>query len=408
MPRRRRMRRDFGSNEPAGRGKRRLRWVADMRDGRGRCRHSKTIRGTKTDGDRYLAKVQAMYDVDPLTLRPGQGAPCPTVGEAWERWVMPELLAMNAAYLADPSPSRRGARDKLKTSSLDMYRSTWRLHVSPRWAEVRASDVTYYDVQAWLDGLTTQTARRGLSLLRMAMAAVARNGLMDANVTRDEFRIPTGQRRADHGAWPLEELNRILPWARGELCEAALILAAFGGARTGECLSPRVGEVEAVERGGMTFAAVPIRRQVSAKGEVSAEDDMKNAYSARWTVVPPPWSARLLELRDEARARGDVWLSDRGDGTPIGQRKVGESFRRVLEASGAEPRQFRALRRSWRSWMASKGVSREVMERMMGHSDGSVTSRHYLVMDAGAIVEELCRAFDWSKIALSWDKLGRD
>lgn len=408
MSRKRRMRRDFGSNEPAGRGKRRLRWVADMRDGRGRCRHSKTIRGTKTDGDRYLARVQAMYDVDPLTLPPGAGRPCPTVGEAWETWVLPELRSMEAAYRADPRPSERGKRDRMKTSTLAQALSTWRRHVGPRWAEVRASDVTYSDVQAWLDTKTEMVGKRALTQLRLVLSTIVRNGLLDRNVARDDFRMPTAAKRYDHGLWTLEELDEVLwPAFWGEPAEAAFILSAFDGARTGECLAPRLDEIGAMERGGMTFAVVPFRRQVHNDGSVSVESDLKNRWSPRVTVLPPPWSLRVLQLRDEALARGETWLSDRGDGTPMSQQALRRSYYKCLDGAGADRRQFRALRRSWRSWISSKGISTEILEKMMGHSDGSTTSRFYLQADAGTICEELARAHDWSGITLSWDKLGR-
>ena len=50
-------RNSWGCNEPAGRGKRRLRFWADMRDGKGYRRFSKTIRGTQRDGDDELRRL---------------------------------------------------------------------------------------------------------------------------------------------------------------------------------------------------------------------------------------------------------------------------------------------------------------------------------------------------------------
>lgn len=44
---------------------------------------------------------------------------------------------------------------------------------------------------------------------------------------------------------------------------------------------------------------------------------------------------------------------------------------------------------------------------MMGHSDGSTTSRYYLQANAQSLADELSRANDWAKMP-GWDILGRE
>lgn len=380
-------------------GYRRLRYWADLHDGRGYARHSKTIRGTYRDGQRELARLQVKY---------GDDHPCPTVGEVWDLWVYPDMIKMHEAYLADPSPSERGKRDKMKTSTLNQHRSTWKVHVAPRWENVPISGVRYSDIQQWLDTKTEKPASRSLVMLRLILRYCVRNGEIERNVADDDFRMPTaGIKRDDHGKWTMDELNEKM-WKAvwGKPCEAAFILSAFDGARTGECLAPKVVEVETITANGMTFAVVPFNRQVDNDGHVSAESDLKNKWSPRVTVLPPPWSHRLLQLRDEAMERGEIWLSDRGDHIPMSQRMMRRDFFRCIAQTDVEKRDFRALRRSWRSWISNKGISSEILEKMMGHSSGSTTSRFYLKADAELIVEEMARAYDWNKIQVSWDILG--
>lgn len=305
-------RRDFGSNDPAGKGKRRLRWVADMRDGRGRVRHSRTIRGTKRDGDRMLAALQLKYSdnrgIFDVTLPAAMIPPSITVGDAWERWVLPDMLKMEEAYRADPSPAERGKRDKMKTSTLRQHQSTWRVHVGPRWADVPVSEIRYSDIQRWLDdGMTEKPAMKGLVMLRLIMRYCVRNEVIPSNAAEDSFRMPTtAKRHDDHGVWSLEELNEALwPQMHGEACEAAFILSAFDGARTGECLAPRLDEIERLESGGLVFAVVPFLRQVMPSGRVSEDSDLKNRWSPRITVLPPPWSCECCSwpMRAENAAR---------------------------------------------------------------------------------------------------------
>lgn len=252
MPRK--QRRDFGSNESAGPGKRRLRWRADMHDGRGYARRSKAIRGTRADDSRFLASMELKY---------GDDLPCPTIGQAREVWALPDMVEMNKAYLADPKPAERGQRYKMKSSTLRQHLSTWCAHVGPRWENVTATGVRYSDVQQWLDTKTRKVAGRCLVMLRLILRYCVRNGEISHNVAEDDYRMPLAGKTYNHGVWSLEE------------------------------------------------------------------------------------------LRDEAQARREVWLSDDGCGEPLSQRAVRRDFQRAQEEAGVRSLQYRALRRSWCSWVAT-------------------------------------------------------
>lgn len=79
MPRQRRS--SWGSNEDAGRGRRRIRYWADLHDGRGYRRVSETIEGSRRDGDEALAMRRVRHSAD---------APVPTLAQAYELWWLPE------------------------------------------------------------------------------------------------------------------------------------------------------------------------------------------------------------------------------------------------------------------------------------------------------------------------------
>ena len=397
MPRKR-SRSTWGTNEDAGNGRRRLRYWADLHDGRGYTRHSMTIVGSRRDGDETLARLRVEHLRD---------APCPTVGEAWELWYRPDCDRALAVWERERRPGKRGESMKPQTHMQVM--STWRAHVGPRWADVPASGVRYSDVQEWLLTKTEQVAKRCLSMLRGILRLCVLNEVLDRNVAEHEYRMPSRAARADHGVWSLEELDEVLwPAVWGRPCEPMFLLSAFGSCRTGECLAPMLEEIESVETPGMTLAVVPILRQVYNEGGVSDDEDLKNQWSPRTVVIPEPWSLRVLQLRNEGLARGEVWLSDDGLGEPMPQKRVRRDFYAALRDAGVPVRQPRALRRSWRSWMAVTGVSREVMEKMMGHVGEGTTGRHYLRLDAELISRELLRAMGGEKIEVGWDFLGPD
>lgn len=161
MPRKRRQRSSWGSNEPAGRGRRRLRYPADTGDGTGYRRHSMTIEGSRKDGDDKLAELRTMYGSRRSGVAP---RPKPiTIGEAYERWYLPDIQARLDSYLRNPRPGRRG--ELVKPNTFEMSKSTWRRHVRPRWEGIPAKDVTYDGLQSWLDEKSYQQASRCLSMI---------------------------------------------------------------------------------------------------------------------------------------------------------------------------------------------------------------------------------------------------
>jgi len=62
-------------------------------------------------------------------------------------------------------------RGHMKPSGFRSYDSAWRVHVEPRWADVRLSDIRYSDVQAWVADLS---GKRGPVIVRFAHAVLAR------------------------------------------------------------------------------------------------------------------------------------------------------------------------------------------------------------------------------------------
>lgn len=387
----------WGSNAPARRkGYRVLRYWADTGDGRGYMRHTMTVKGGKRAGDSVLRDLWSRYKDCARSV---------TVREAYERWFLPDMQRKLDSYLANPRPGRRG--ELVKPGTFDQTLSTWRKHVEPRWGDVPVADVGYADIQDWINGKTAQPAIRSLSLLRGILRFALMADEVDRNVATFDYVMPTASTIRGSDIWTLDELvNEVWPAVHGRICEPAFILSAFDSCRTGEALAPRLDEITECRVDGMMLACVPLLRQVSNRGKISVEGDLKNEWSPRSTVLPEPWSARVLQLRDRALARGETWLSDNGLGEPIGQVVMRRDFRNALTSAGVEPKQFRALRRSWRSWIAGMGISSEILEKMMGHVGDGTTGRHYLRLTEDLIKKEIARAFTERPIKIAWDILG--
>ena len=314
-------------------------------DERGYRRHCVTVRGTRQDVEDRRAE---------LMLAHSQEAPCPTVGELWERWYLHSM-------------ERRVEAGDLAPKTLDQYKSAWRRHVEPRWGQASCDAVRPLEVQQWLDTLGKSAATGSMDVLRPLMDYAVRYGIASSNPFREKYVMPATKsvQRKDKGIWTLEELGEV--WrdaALNQWWEAAFLLSAFGGLRVGESLGVRSEDVTDI--GGA--CAVSVRRQVLNNGSLS--DTLKNQQGYRTVAIPGKAGARLLGLADVAV---NGWLTGDGLGGHCAQRRLNKAWR---EAGTEHP--FRNLRNSWQTNMRwSLKVQPYFIETMMGHLTAGVTGQYY-------------------------------
>ena len=351
-------------------------WGKDPATGEYR-RRSCTVRGSRRDAERRRAELMVEHSED---------APCPTVGQAWERWYLPDL-------------ERRVSDGDASEATLRTYRFSWARVVEPRWAGVPLDAVRPLEVQQWLDRTSRSDAEAAMRILRPLGDYGVRFGAVAANPWRERYLMPSRStvRGRDRGSWTLAELGEL--WrgaALGQWWEAAFLLSAFGGLRTGEALGVLGSEV--YESRGC--AMVPVVRQVTPRG---ISDRLKTPQSRR--VVPMPGAAgtRILGL---AAAGG--FLAGDGLGGPSTRRVLGSAW----DSSGAG-HPFQNLRAAWQTWMRwEMRVEPWAIEAAMGHLAPGVTGRHYDRPQADAVAEVISEAYaarpydaGWSWA--EWDDLGR-
>lgn len=346
------------------------------------ARRSETVRGTRREAERRLAEIRSgMDETERGTRRVGRRV---TVGQAYERWWHPKA-------------EREVEAGERATQTLRQAESAWRRHVAPRWADVRVDDVTPLGVQEWLDGMTKMPAQAALGLLRRVLDLAVLYGHVGANVARNRYELPRSQASRPQGAYTAAQLSEVAAGVRGELCEPAVLLCAFGSCRTGEALGVMCGDVSFARERGQIVAVVEVRRQLRSDGEVS--DALKNRWSRRPVVIPEPWSLRLMDLVCERLTASEAWLSDDGLGRPISQYATLKSWSRAFSESGPlhhlPDLRMRALRRSWETYMRwDLGVAPERVEKMMGHVGHGVTGRHYDRPDARQFISTILDALE--------------
>lgn len=388
MPRKRK-RSSWGSEPELVRpGVYRIRYTADAGDGRGKTRRSETVYGTRRQADQRRNELRLLYE-----RQAGKPA-TPTVGEAWGRWVAPEI-------------DSEVASGELAANYRKSILSVWRRHVEPRWGKVAATGVTALDVKEWLDGKSGQTAVMCKVVLKRVMNTCLIYGVVDKNVMDVKIRLREEAPR-EKEIFRVGELESVARAMRGSPVEGAFILAQFGSCRVGESLGVMADEVSFDEvdvegYGTVPVATAPIVRQVdNATGE--PVDKLKNRQSKRHVVVAGPMGDRLRDVASEAVARGDVWLCDRGDGMPVNQRGLNKLWLGALEAAGLRRVRFQSLRNGWLTLVRwEMGYDRAIYERMMGHSVSGVTEKYYDSSSVGEFARYSAEAYARRPYADAWN-----
>lgn len=329
----------------------RLRYWAETPDGYRRV--SETVRGTRREAYDLLARRRLEHSAD---------APCPTVGEAYERWWLPD-------YRRGVEGGERGA------STLRNYESAWATRCGPRWADVPCDRVRPLEVQRWLLGMTLNQARSARSLLALVLDYAVRYGLVASNPFRERYVMPPRSTVCGHdrGIWTTEEVDGIADAVRGSWLEGAYLAQAYGGLRVGEALGLRPSDVSPAESHGVPAAMVEVRRQLTQSGDVS--ERLKTRESRRTVPVIGPRGARLAEV---AASCPGPWLSGDGLGGTTTQRVYTSALRRAMEGAGVPLHPVTSLRNSWQTRMRWElGVPPYIIEPIMGHLAPGVTGAYY-------------------------------
>lgn len=353
MTRGHRKRDSWGSITEIEKGKRYVIRYWASTDERGYRRCCETVRGTRAQAERRRAELMLEHSAD---------KPCPTLGQVYDRWYLPDRKRMHED-------------GDLSTKTMQQDASLWNAHVSPRWADVPCDQIKPLDIQQWITStLKGTTAPRALNLGKRVLEYAVRYECIPSNPMAVSYVMPSKSTvaRKDDYTWSLTELGEL--WtnhAYGKFWEAAFICAAFGSARVGESLAPKADDVWHTERNGVFVAVVPIRAQVSNTTK-QIDTELKTSWSPRDIVIPGKVGRRLVQIAEQNKGE---YLTSNGVGGFVQQWTLWDNWTREL---GDEAHPFKNLRKSWETftkWYLR--VPSEMVERMMGHVGQGVTGHHY-------------------------------
>lgn len=365
----------WGSITEVERGRRyRIRWWGKDGDGTYR-RMTCTVRGTRHEAEKRRSE---------LMLEHSDEAPCPTIGDVWERYAVPDL-------------ERRVEDGDVASNTLTQYTRWWAKHVEPRWGDVPCDSVRPLAVQQWISGLTLSQAQNATLVLRKAMDYAVRYEWCRSNPMREKYLMPSKSTvdRRDKGIWTLPELEHAWKRVWGTWMEPAFLLSAFGSARVGESLAPLACEVELRLVDDVPVAVVPIVRQVEHNGRRVASR-MKTDESSRVIVMAGKAATRLHEIANNTEP--SWYLTNDGFGGTVSQDRYTSNWKKL----GME-HPYRNLRNSWQTWMRwDMRVPVHFIEAMMGHKLKGTTGQYYDRPQADMFADVIADAYRRNPYDSGW------
>jgi len=340
------------------------RWRAHYRTPDGKQRN-KTFR-RKVDADRFLATVESSKIIgsfaDPALARL-------TMGEWSTRWLENQT--------------------HLKPSTHERYAGILREHIAPKWENVRLSDVSHADVQAWVTTLskfrspaTVRKVHRVLSLvLLMAVkdGRLARNAATGVNlprVVKSERQYLTHievERLAEACASCGQDViskHRRLSERRREDYRLIVLFLAYTGVRFGEMAALRVGRLDLLRRRAIIAESVTLVRSQQVFGTPKGHE--------RREVPIPPFLMEELKVHVADKQPEDiVFTGSRSGGAlraPVFHSAAFSASAAAIGKPGLHPHE---LRHTAASLAIASGADVKVVQQMLGHASAAMTLDQY-------------------------------
>ncbi len=273
----------------------------------------------------------------------------------------------------------------LAPTTLESYRATIRVHLTPDLGHIPLSRLSPQAIQVYLtrklqSGLSTTTVRYHAAILHEALRHAVKWGLLTHNPV-DRVDLPR-RRRVEMHVWDEEQVRIFLAEARRSSAYYALYVAALiTGMRQGELMGLRWKDVDLV------IGTASIQQTLYRLGKTVVTKEPKSARSRRTVALP----SVLVNTLREVQAKQDAYRRDFGqayedyglvfcqpNGRPLHAHNVTQlDFKRVAKTAGVPRIRFHDLRHCHATLLLQQGVHPKVVQERLGHSTISMTLDTY-------------------------------
>ncbi len=338
----------------------------------GRWEGALTLPGTGGKRKRVYGKTQREVREQLTALRRDldQGMPVvterQTVGQFLDRWLVD---------VVKPHKSPKTAVS---------YAQVTRLYLAPTLGQHLLTKLEPRHVQAMMNGmvergLAPRTVQYARAILRKALNQALKWGYVARNVAT--LVDPPKVKR--HEITPLDasHAGRFLDAARNDRLRALFTVGVALGLRQGELLGLRWEDVD------FATGTLTVRKQLQRIDGKPQLVDLKTERSRRTLPLPAVTAsalrahrARQVQDRLLAGSRWQDWglVFASTIGTPLDPRNLTDRYKALLAQAGLPNIRFHDMRHSCASLLIAQGVPLEIVSRILGHSQISLTMNTYV------------------------------
>ncbi len=293
-----------------------------------------------------------------------------------QRWLDAVTTAMTTGTYTDPRRSKitvsewasrwLATKVDLKATTRRGYEGMLRVHVLPRWADVKLADVAHEEVAAWIaqlrsGGLSASTVRQAHRVFSLVLALAVRDGRLARNPA-DRVPLPRAARGEQvfltHG-----QLDALADASGRD--RLAILFLGYTGVRYGEMAALRVGNLDLLRRRALIAEAV-----ADVNGR-AVFDTPKNHQ--RRAVPLPRFLADELAEHIVGNSPDDFVFAAAKGGVLHLRNFRRMSFDPAVRAAGLDGLTPHALRHTAASLAIAAGAHVKIVQTMLGHKSATMT-----------------------------------
>lgn len=255
----------------------------------------------------------------------------------------------------------------VKPSTYQTYESRYRIHVLPRWGNVKIHDLTPTDVQTWItelheSGKSASLISDCLSIIIGVLDFAEKDRMIIANTIRNKVTLPKRKRRSNTYL-NAAEVHRL---AMNSTHPDIIFTLAYTGMRWGELTALRVGRIDFQNRRIRIESSITTLRD----GTIS-EGTPKNGETR--VIVFPEFLRPILQKNCKRKHREDFVFMSASGGVLRPPSSNNGWFRQAVKRAGLPSMVPHDLRHTTASLAVSAGANVKAVQRMLGHSSAAMT-----------------------------------
>jgi len=339
-------------------------------DGRWRARHRD--RTGKEHARHFTRKIDAQNWLDSVTTAVGTGS-----------YVDPSRAKVTVGTMAD---QWFAGKINLRATTNARYESALRVHVIPRWGDVRLDKIEHGDVQRWLAQLSAAgqagaSVRKAHGVLSAILDLAVRERRLASNPSQGVNLPALNERR--RGYLTAEQVDQLA--SNAGVGRLPVLVLAYCGLRWSELAGLRRRDVDLMRR------RLNIERAVTeVNGGRLAWNSPKN--HERRSVPLPRFLVKELTTYLARLSADDLVFTGANGGVLRNRNARRDWFNAAAKAIGEPALTPHELRHTAASLAVSAGANVKAVQRMLGHASAAMTLDRYADLfddDLDAVAERL-------------------